>query len=227
MPVTHRISIAVALLATAAAACAQRQEFAHPKAAAAALFPNQKFAEWTATAGDWNGDGVQDLALILNEVDGPVDRPMEIRLVVLAGTAGGAYTPVSASSSYCMAQKFYNLEAKGASLWVTAVNKAEGEVSATTTLQFRFNPRRADFELIGKENVWEVQGKEYSRSSVNYLVGKFIAYKRVKGRVKAGNVKRFAVPSLASLNGFNCTTYDDGVSPLSVCCPFRPAQVHS
>ena len=90
MPVTHRISIAVALLTLAAAACAQPQEFAHPKAVVAALFPNQKFVEWTATAGDWNGDGVQDIALILNEVDGPVDRPMEIRLVVLAGTAGGA-----------------------------------------------------------------------------------------------------------------------------------------
>ena len=213
MHITHRISTTVALLAMAAAAVAQPQEFATAKAAVAALFPNQTFIEWTSTAGNWNGDGVQDLALILNEVDGPVDRPMEIRLVVLAGKAGGAYTPLSASSSYCMAQKFYNLEAKGTSLWVTAVDKAEGDVSATTTLQFRFSPRRGDFELIGKENVWEVQGKEYGRSSVNYLTGKFITYERVKGRVKVSKVKRFVVPSLALLNGFNCNTYDDGVSP--------------
>jgi len=213
MHITHRISTTVALLAMAAAAVAQPQEFATAKAAVAALFPNQTFVEWTSTAGNWNGDGVQDLALILNEVDGPVDRPMEIRLVVLAGKAGGAYTPLSASSSYCMAQKFYNLEAKGTSLWVTAVDKAEGDVSATTTLQFRFSPRRGDFELIGKENVWEVQGKEYGRSSVNYLTGKFITYERVKGRVKVSKVKRFVVPSLALLNGFNCNTYDDGVSP--------------
>lgn len=213
MHITHRISTTVALLAMAAAAVAQPQEFATAKAAAAALFPNQTFVEWTSTAGNWNGDGVQDLALILNEVDGPVDRPMEIRLVVLAGKAGGAYTPLSASSSYCMAQKFYNLEAKGTSLWVTAVDKAEGDVSATTTLQFRFSPRRGDFELIGKENVWEVQGKEYGRSSVNYLTGKFITYERVKGRVKVSKEKRFVVPSLALLNGFNCNTYDDGVSP--------------
>ena len=213
MHITHRISTTVALLAMAAAAVAQPQEFATAKAAVAALFPNQTFIEWTSTAGNWNGDGVQDLALILNEVDGPVDRPMEIRLVVLAGKAGGAYTPLSASSSYCMAQKFYNLEAKGTSLWVTAVDKAEGDVSATTTLQFRFSPRRGDFELIGKENVWEVQGKEYGRSSVNYLTGKFITYERVKGRVKVSKEKRFVVPSLALLNGFNCNTYDDGVSP--------------
>ncbi|MFP5443103.1 MAG: hypothetical protein ACLGIY_05820, partial [Betaproteobacteria bacterium] len=207
MHITHRISTTVALLAMAAAAVAQPQEFATAKAAVAALFPNQTFVEWTSTAGNWNGDGVQDLALILNEVDGPVDRPMEIRLVVLAGKAGGAYTPLSASSSYCMAQKFYNLEAKGTSLWVTAVDKAEGDVSATTTLQFRFSPRRGDFELIGKENVWEVQGKEYGRSSVNYLTGKFITYERVKGRVKVSKEKRFVVPSLALLNGFNCNTY--------------------
>lgn len=213
MHITHRISTTVALLAMAAAAVAQPQEFATAKAAVAALFPNQTFVEWTSTAGNWNGDGVQDLALILNEVDGPVDRPMEIRLVVLAGKAGGAYTPLSASSSYCMAQKFYNLQAKGTSLWVTAVDKAEGDVSATTTLQFRFSPRRGDFELIGKENVWEVQGKEYGRSSVNYLTGKFITYERVKGRVKVSKEKRFVVPSLALLNGFNCNTYDDGVSP--------------
>lgn len=213
MHITHRISTTVALLAMAAAAVAQPQEFATAKAAVAALFPNQTFVEWTSTAGNWNGDGVQDLALILNEVDGPVDRPMEIRLVVLAGKAGGAYTPLSASSSYCMAQKLYNLEAKGTSLWVTAVDKAEGDVSATTTLQFRFSPRRGDFELIGKENVWEVQGKEYGRSSVNYLTGKFITYERVKGRVKVSKEKRFVVPSLALLNGFNCNTYDDGVSP--------------
>lgn len=207
------ISIVIASLAMVASAFAQPQEFANAKVAVAALFPNQKFVEWTSTTGDWNRDGVQDLALILNEVDGPGDRPMEIRVVVLAGQPGGQYTPLSASSSYCMAQKFYNLEAKGTSLWVTAVDKAEGDVLATTTLQFRFSPQRGDFELIGKENVWEVQGKEYDRSSINYPAGKLITYERVKGRVKASKERRFAVPSLAALNGFNCNTYDDGTPP--------------
>ncbi len=81
-----------------------------------------------------------DLALVLNEVDlGP---PMEIRLVVLAGTPGGQYTPLSAASaSYCRAQKFFHLEAKtGASLFVTAVDKAEGDALGTATLQFRLQP---------------------------------------------------------------------------------------
>ena len=150
-----------------------------------------------------------DLALVLNEVNGPSDRPMEIRLVVLAGTPGGQYTPLSASASYCRAQKFFNLEVKGASLFVTAVDKAEGDALGTTTLQFRFNPRRGDFELIGKEIVW-TSGKDGGRSSVNYLSGKFITSKRVKGRLKASQEKRFVVPALAVLKGFDCGVYEDG-----------------
>ena len=150
-----------------------------------------------------------DLALLLNEVNGPSDKPMEIRLVVLAGTPGGQYAPLSTSASYCRAQKFFNLEAKGASLFVTAADKAEGDALGTTTLQFRFNPRRGDFELIGKESVW-TSGKDGGRSSVNYLSGKFITSKRVKGRIKASQEKRFVVPALAVLKGFDCGVYEDG-----------------
>ena len=183
-----------------------------PDAAIAALFPQQTFVEWTSTTGDWNGDGVPDLALLLNEVNGPSDKPMEIRLVVLAGTPGGQYAPLSTSASYCRAQKFFHLEAKGTSLLVTAVDKAEGDDMGNTTLQFRFNPRRGDFELIGKETVW-TSGKDGSRSSVNYLSGKVITSERVKGRLKASQEKRFAVPALAVLKGFDCDVYDDGGKP--------------
>ena len=191
---------------------AQPSTYARPEAAVAALFPQKTFVEWTSTTGDWNGDGVPDLALILNEVNGPSDRPMEIRLVVLAGTPGGQYTPLAASASYCRAQKFFNLEAKGSSLLVTAVDKAEDNASGHTTLQFRFNPQGGDFELIGKETVW-TSGKEGGRSSVNYLSGKFITSERVNGRLKTSQEKRFAVPALAVLKGFDCDVYDDGGTP--------------
>ena len=203
------LALAISLAAAATGAYAQAPAFARPDAAIAAMFPQQTFVEWTSTTGEWNGDGVPDLALVLNEVNGPSDRPMEIRLVVLAGTPGGQYTPLSASASYCRAQKFFNLEAKGASLFVTAVDKAEGDALGTTTLQFRFNPRRGDFELIGKESVW-TSGKDGGRSSVNYLSGKFITSKRVKGRIKASQEKRFVVPALAVLKGFDCGVYEDG-----------------
>lgn len=210
MPRIPRIlAFVLGLAAAVTSANAQTPAFARPEAAIAALFPQRTFTEWTSTTGDWNGDGVPDLALILNEVNGPSDRPMEIRLVVLAGTPGGQYTPLSASASYCRAQKFFNLEARGTSLWVTAVDKAEGDDLGSTTLQFRFNPRRGDFELIGKETVW-TSGKDGGRSSVNYLSGKFISSERVKGRLKASQKKRFAVPALAVLKGFDCGVYDDG-----------------
>ncbi len=207
--IPRTLALSSALAAAATGAYAQAPAFARPEAAIAAMFPQQTFVEWTSTTGDWNGDGVPDIALVLNEVNGPTDKPMEIRLVVLAGTPGGQYTPLSASASYCRAQKFFHLEAKGASLFVTAVDKAEGDALGTTTLQFRFNPRRGDFELIGKESVW-TSGKDGGRSSVNYLSGKFINSKRVKGRLKASQEKRFVVPALAVLKGFDCGVYEDG-----------------
>ena len=206
------LALAIGLAAAATGAYAQAPAFARPEAAIAAMFPQQTFVEWASTTGDWNSDGVPDLAFVPNEVNGPPDRPMEIRLVVLAGAPGGQYAPLSASASYCRAQKFFHLEAKGASLLVTAVDKAEDNASGNTTLQFRFNPKRGDFELIGKENLWEVQGKEYGRTSVNYLAGKLTLYERVKGRVKVNKEKRFEAPRLARLNGFDCNSYDDGVS---------------
>ena len=207
--IPRTLALAIGLAAAATGAYAQSPAFARPEAAIAALFPQHTFAEWTSTTGDWNGDGVPDLALVLNEVNGPSDEPMEIRLVVLAGTPGGQYTPLSASASYCRAQKFFHLEAKGTSLFVTAVDKAEGDDLGSTTLQFRLNPRRGDFELIGKEIVW-TSGKDGGRSSVNYLSGKFITSERVKGRLKTRQEKRFAVPALAVLKGFDCDVYDDG-----------------
>ena len=210
--IPRTLALAIALAATASGAYAQAPTFARPEAAIAALFPHQTFVEWTSTTGDWNGDGVPDLALVLNEVNGPSDEPMEIRLVVLAGTPGGQYTPLSASTSYCRAQKFFHLEAKGTSLHVTAVDKAEGDDLGSTTLQFRFNPRRGDFELIGKETVW-TSGKDGGRSSVNYLSGKVISSERVRGRLKVSKEKHFAVPSLAVLHGFDCDVYEDGGTP--------------
>lgn len=200
---SRRLLAPLVLLSQVLPALAQAEAFPTREAAIAALFPKQKFVEWTSTEGDWNGDGIRDLAMILNEVNGPVDRPTQIRLVVLAGVPGGEFAPLSASSNYCSAEKFYSLEAKGSSLFVMAVNKAEGEVLASNTLQFRFSKKLGDLELIGRENLWE-SGKEYGRSSVNYLAGTAIDYERVRGRLKAKKETRFAVSQPIRLNGFDC-----------------------
>ncbi|GAA4419430.1 hypothetical protein [Acidovorax lacteus] len=200
-------------LTFASTAPAQPAVFASPAAALAALFPQQTFVEWTSTQGDWNGDGLRDLALIANEQNGPPDRQMEFRLVVLAGRGDGRYTLLSASSRYCKAQKFFNLDAKGPSLYATAVDKAEGDDLGSTTLQFRFNPRRGDFELLGKESVWTAQGRVEGRSSVNYLAGRLVRHERTAGRLKVAEDKRFAVPALPALQGFDCDTYESGGLP--------------
>ena len=65
--IPRTLALAIALAAAATGAYAQSPAFALPEAAIAALFPQQTFVEWTSTTGDWNGDGVPDLALVLNE----------------------------------------------------------------------------------------------------------------------------------------------------------------
>ena len=185
--------------------------FPNPEAAIASIFHKDKYVEWTSTDGDWNGDGIKDLAMILRQMEGPVDGPTQIRLVVLAGVPGGRYLPLSVSSSYCSAQKFYGLEAKASSLFVTAVHRMD-EPIITETLHFRFNNKLGDFELIGTENVSQSSDdKSYSSHSVNYLAGLDIVKEKRRGRIKERK-SRFAVPQLARLNGFDCDKYFYGIS---------------
>ncbi|MFY9258881.1 MAG: hypothetical protein WAO71_00065 [Gallionella sp.] len=199
MLISFRNFASLVLLTQAVTAFAQADTFTSSEAAIAAMFPNEKYVEWVSTEGDWNGDGIKDLAMILS---GP-----DHRLVVLAGVFGGGYFPLSISSSYCDAQKFYNLGAKGGSLFVEGVDKADGDGMASTTLQFRFNKKLNDLELIGMENRWEsFQDNSYGRLSVNYPAGLAIEYERVRGNIKATKRSRFAAPQLARLNGFACDT---------------------
>lgn len=205
-----RVSCAsLALLSLAITAFAQADVFPNPEAATGALFPNKKFDQWVSTEGDLNGDGIKDLAMILTHY--PEDGPLEIRLVVLAGVPGEGYLPLSISSRYCVAQKFYNLKSEGPSLFVYEMHKTDGDGEVTNTLQFRFNKKLDDLELIGRENIYEsFQDKSYGRTSVNYLAGMTIVYKRIHGRIKATKRSRFAAPPLARLSGFDCDKYFDG-----------------
>jgi hypothetical protein len=199
MLIALRNFASLVLLAQAATAFAQADTFKSSEAAIAAMFPNEKYIEWGSTEGDWNEDGIKDLAMILS---GPGDNH---RLVVLAGVFGGGYFPLSISSSYCDAPKFYNLDEKGASLFVTQVYNADENGSVSNTLKFRFNKKLADFELIGREDISRShQDKSYDRLSVNYPAGLAIEYKRVRGHIKATKRSRFAAPQLARLNGFAC-----------------------
>ena len=205
----RRLALLV-FLTQAATAFAHAVTFPSPEAAIAALFRNVKFVEWNSTVGDWNGDGIEDLAMILSQTEGPVDQPRQIRLVVLAGMPRGKYSLMSVSSSYCSAQHSYNIGAEGTSLFVNAIHKMDGPI--TDTLHFRFNKKLEDFELIGRENVYESsEDKFYGSLSVNYLAGLQIVYERRRGRIKEKK-SRFAVSQLARLNGFECDKYISGIA---------------
>lgn len=206
MFIFRKSCFSLVLLAQAVTAIAQADVFPSASAAIDASFPDKKFVGWTATEGDLNGDGIKDLAMILTHF--PESGPFETRLVVLAGVSGGGYSPLSISSEYCKAQKFFNLEVKRGSLFVEEVHKADGDVLVTNTLQFRFNKKLADLQLIGTENISESsQDNSYARESVNFPAGIAIAYERLGKRVKETKRSRFRAPSLARLNGFDCDKY--------------------
>ena len=192
----------LALIAVLSAA-AQPVEYATPNAAIAALYPGERVTEWTRTTGDFNGDGNEDLALILTLSND--NGPMQTRLLVLAGSPGGGYSKLTASSKYCDAQKFFDLESKGPNLRISAVHKADESEVASETLHFQFNRRIGDLELIGREDVWEAYAEKSSgRLSVNYRTGSSTEYGRERGRVREARRSKFAVSPLERLSGFNC-----------------------
>ena len=196
-------------------AFAQLKVFPSSEIATKALFPNDNPWEWTSAEGDLNGDGVKDVAMIITfpRKEGEQGYPLEKKVLVLAGVSSGGYTLLSVSGTYCDAQKFYNLEIVGSSLFVTEVHKADSNESVTNSLQYRFNKKYSDLELIGRENISEsFEDKSYYRLSVNYLNGSSIEYEQNKERAKPKKKTRFNISSLPRLNGFDCEKFvDDSV----------------
>ena len=201
MRVLSRRTAQLFFLIQAVTAVAQTSTFASPEAAIASMFQN-KYVDWVSTDGDWNGDSIKDVAMILTQRE-PEEGPTQVRLVILAGVPGGGYLPLSASSSYCVAQKHFNLEASGPSLLVTAVHRLDELI--TDTLHFRFNKRLGDFELVGRENVYD------DNSHGGYIGGSKLLYKRQHGRITQKKTP-FAVKQLVRLNGFDCDKHLYGIA---------------
>lgn len=123
------------------------------------------------------------------------------------------YSVLSVSSEYCHAQKFYNLEIVGTSLLVTEVSRADSDGQVINTLQFRFNKKLNDFELIGRENIYEsFQDGFYGRISVNYATGNAKIYEKRRGRSKPTKNETFQISPLDRLNGFDCARHSDHAS---------------
>lgn len=145
-----------------------------------AIFPDRHFSIWEGTNGDLDGDGIKDYAAVI-VLDGNESRREE-RLVVLVGTSDGNFRPLSVSGQFCEPKKFYNLSIRSNSLFVESVNKADASAKNGFTLQFRFNPRVGDFELIGSEtNEVEYDENSSYKVSVNYLK-KVVKHSRLLGK---------------------------------------------
>lgn len=147
LPCTFAALVCAAGAALAQDAAAQRA--AQLQAAVDAALSSKAFHIGTSTEGDLDGDGIADLAAVVVDLSG--SGPREERLLVLAGMPGGGYTPLSASGQFCRANKFYNLEITATSLLVQGVWRAEPSGMDSFTMQFRYDPKLRDFELIGRE----------------------------------------------------------------------------
>ncbi|PWF55023.1 hypothetical protein C7C56_003840 [Massilia glaciei] len=150
-----------------------------------------------------NGDGIEDLGLILTNTEGPGERSE--RLAVLAGHRNGQYTILSLSDEFCKIRQFYNMAVEGGTLLVTGYSSSSSRFS----MRFRYNDKRKDLELIGEDEQNEDdEAKTADKLSINYLTRKISYSKNMGGKRK--EVATIMPPQgLVGLQGFDCGTYDD------------------
>lgn len=157
---------------------------------------------WESAEGDLNNDGLPDLAMVIT---GSRDdqAPREERLVVLTGQPGGGYRLLSVSGEFCHPSKFYNLEIRRQSLYVTMVETADASRMGSFTRHYRYNARLQDMELIGEDSHSEDQQGHFAHTSANYLTGQAIETTRERGRTRTRS-SRIAAPAHPALQGQAC-----------------------
>ncbi|CAN5351027.1 hypothetical protein BH11PSE11_BH11PSE11_22020 [soil metagenome] len=151
-----------------------------------------------------DGDGILDMALVLTGRKTPKD-PLEERLFVLTGNSDGSYKLLSISAEFCHPGKFYNLDIARNSLFAQMVEYADATRESSYTLQFRYNGKLNDLELIGEEtNAESYEKGSKDRTSINYLTGKVVHTMKIGSGTKTRAERiRKAVP-LTRLNGHSC-----------------------
>ncbi|MFZ6771853.1 hypothetical protein ACO0LB_03965 [Undibacterium sp. SXout7W] len=174
-------------------------------AATSSNFPHLNFI-WANAEGDLNGDGIPDVAMLLTGNRAEND-PREERLVVLTGNPDGSYKVLSISAEFCHPSKFYNLEIVKNSLFAQMVEYADSSRISSYTLQFRYNAKINDLELIGEEmNSESYETDSIERTSTNYLTGTVIHTTKTgtKGKTKTRTEQIGRSVSPAKLNGYLC-----------------------
>lgn len=168
----------------------------------------QHLGVWTLAEGDLNGDDIPDAALVVlgwNGEDGTRDE----RLVVLAGQPDGSYRILSISGQFCHPRKFYNLNISKQSLFVEALSHASSAYTSSTTFQFRYEAKRDDLVLIGREYLSEnLDDGSLHRISTNYLTGDVVEITRARGITESAK-GRVASSAHRGLNGTTCDAFLD------------------
>jgi hypothetical protein len=208
-------AIAIAAMVCVAPAAAQDlPPYLAAKNAIEAHFPDRHYSVWTSEVGDLNGDGIDDIAIVMTAAR---DGQHEERLAVFTGKRDQGYALLAVSGDFCHVRKFYNLRIRKSSLFVEAVMKASGDASASVTLQFRYSAARKDLELIGSERHSEEYAHEaYYRASTNYLSGAVLHERKEQRRRKQARAQIARPAVLAGLQGFDCQAYLQEASPLQI-----------
>lgn len=167
-------------------------------------FPHLNFI-WANAEGDLNGDGIPDVAMVLTGRRTEND-PSEERLFVLTGNPDGSYKVFSISAEFCHPSKFYNLEIAKNSVFAQMVEYADASRVSSYTLQFRYNAKLNDLELIGEEtNAESYEEVSMERTSTNYLTGKVIHTTTIGNKTKTTTERIDKSAKPTRLNGYSCT----------------------
>lgn len=187
------------LMLTSFAVAENGDRFDNAENAVKVLFPKENYHIWTSVDGDLNNDGIEDVGLML--VDLTAGR--KERLVVLSGTSDGKYSLLSVSGDYCGVRYHYNLSISKNSLLVEGVSKLSP--LSSVTLQFKYNARKNDLQLVGEEDLISDDENPYSSGrSINYLTKTTIRWSEEKGK-RHEVAKKIAVPNSILLNEFDCS----------------------
>ena len=180
------------------------------------LFPNTGLSPWVYVQGDLTGDGIADLSVILTGESATALR--DEKLLVLQGKADGGFAVLAMSDTFCLANKFYNLEIEGKALRVTGI-------SSTTpvgyfTLLFRYNPRRKDVELIqegfGHAPLTEGDAGFEADPTGEDFTADYLHHRALHTYNKAGEIykketAKINLAPLTGLQGFNCGDHGDAL----------------